>query len=390
MENHEFESFYKQGIVPEGEFKDFIACLKTLLPVTFRISRPSSHSFVQRQIEQLARELDHSCSNRSQGGGGEEVPSLRFIDWYQGPGGSAWQLPASVRVSSESSEASKLKLQLDVLASLGLIEYQVEEEVKLPLMSSLAGGRQHDPRTVLDLCASPGSKTRQILHAIGEVEEAGGEKGEGIVVANDVNAKRCSTMIHQLRACGARSCIVTNHDARRFPPLFIAGEEGGNRSLRQLKFDRILCDVPCSGDGTMRKAPKIWQTWSVRTSASMHGLQLQIARRGSQLLKPGGLLSYSTCSMNPLEDEAVVAALLRESNGSLSLVDVHDGRGSCWETTRLPPPCNLPLQSRNPRCSSTIAKSTCRESAWMHLDRCARILPHAQDTGGFFVAILKK
>ena len=93
-------------------------------------------------------ELDHSCSNRSQGGGGEEVPSLGSIGWYQGPGGSAWQLPASVRVSSESSEASKLKLQLDLLASLGLIEYQVEEEDELPLLSSLAGGRQYDSRTV--------------------------------------------------------------------------------------------------------------------------------------------------------------------------------------------------------------------------------------------------
>ena len=72
----------------------------------------------------------------------------------------------------------------------------------------------------------------------------------------------------------------------------------------------------------MRKNPAIWDKWSVGSSHSLHTLQLTIARRGLQLLRPGGLLVYSTCSMSPYEDEAVVAELLRgASQGELELVD---------------------------------------------------------------------
>ncbi len=64
-------------------------------------------------------------------------------------------------------------------------------------------------------------------------------------------------------------------------------------------FDRVLCDVPCSGDGTLRKAPNIWSKWSTHGGYSLHPLQLSIAKRGIQLLKVDGLIVYSTCSMSP-------------------------------------------------------------------------------------------
>ena len=76
-------------------------------------------------------------------------------------------------------------------------------------------------------------------------------------------------------------------------------------------FDRVLCDVPCSGDGTVRKQPAIWNTWATTSGISLHPLQLDIALRGVNLLEVGGLLCYSTCTLNPIEDEAVVAAILR-------------------------------------------------------------------------------
>ena len=74
-----------------------------------------------------------------------------------------------------------------------------------------------------------------------------------------------------------------------------------------LLFDRILCDVPCSGDGTIRKAPDIWRRWTPGNGNGLHPLQLRIALHACQMLKEGGRLVYSTCTFNPIEDEAVVA-----------------------------------------------------------------------------------
>lgn len=64
-------------------------------------------------------------------------------------------------------------------------------------------------------------------------------------------------------------------------------------------FDRVLCDAPCSGDGTLRKTPNIWGKWSTSSAYSLYPLQLMIAQRGLKLLKEGGIMVYSTCSMSP-------------------------------------------------------------------------------------------
>lgn len=73
------------------------------------------------------------------------------------------------------------------------------------------------------------------------------------------------------------------------------------------KFDRVLCDVPCSGDGTLRKAPDIWRRWTANNGNGLHALQLRIALHSAHMLRVGGRMVYSTCTFNPVEDEAVVA-----------------------------------------------------------------------------------
>jgi len=77
-----------------------------------------------------------------------------------------------------------------------------------------------------------------------------------------------------------------------------------------MKFDRILCDVPCSGDGTLRKNPALWKNFNANLGHSLHALQLEVLTRAFAMLKKGGRLVYSTCSFNPLENEAVIAAAL--------------------------------------------------------------------------------
>ena len=94
------------------------------------------------------------------------------------------------------------------------------------------------------------------------------------------------------------------------------------RRTRRTQFDLILADVPCSGDGTTRKNIDACNSWSQLGALALHKLQVDIAWRGvSHLLRIGGYLCYSTCSMNPIENEAVVAELLRRSQGQLELVD---------------------------------------------------------------------
>ena len=76
------------------------------------------------------------------------------------------------------------------------------------------------------------------------------------------------------------------------------------------QFDRVLADVPCSGDGTLRKSPDLWRSWALSSAVQLHPVQIGCLVRGLSLLKVGGRLVYSTCSMNPLENEAVVAFAL--------------------------------------------------------------------------------
>lgn len=152
---------------------------------------------------------------------------------------------------------------------------------------------------VLDMCAAPGSKTIQILECI----NAGGAdkvKTSGFVIANDTDAKRAYMLVHQAKRLNLPSLFVTNNDATKYPNLKV-GKDNDN-----FLFDKILCDVPCSGDGTLRKNNILWKTFHAHLGHSLHSLQLQILIKGLKMLKVGGRMTYSTCSFNPIENEAVV------------------------------------------------------------------------------------
>ncbi|KAF3828757.1 hypothetical protein GH733_004663 [Mirounga leonina] len=167
----------------------------------------------------------------------------------------------------------------------------------------------HPHHKILDMCAAPGSKTTQLiemLHADMNVPFP-----EGFVIANDVDNKRCYLLVHQAKRLSSPCIMVVNHDASSIPRLKI--DVNGRKEI--LFYDRILCDVPCSGDGTMRKNIDVWKKWTTLNSLQLHGLQLRIATRGAEQLVEGGRMVYSTCSLNPVEDEAVIASLLEKSEG---------------------------------------------------------------------------
>ena len=149
---------------------------------------------------------------------------------------------------------------------------------------------------------------------------------------------------------------------------------------------------------------------------SLHSLQLQIAMRGAALLAPGGIMAYSTCTFNPLENEAVVAELLVRCKGSVELVDTskmlpglkRNPGLSTWSVVD-PGSCNLKQAGGGVRVYKTYADSQApsvprglrkrfRPTMWpsaeksqgLPLHHCFRMLPHHQDTGAFFIALLRK
>ena len=90
----------------------------------------------------------------------------------------------------------------------------------------------------------------------------------GIVIANDSDNKRCHLLIHQSSRLPSPALMVTNLDASNYPGIKIPSNHSGK--LEPLLFDRILCDVPCSGDGTMRKNIAIWKKWSIGDGNGLH------------------------------------------------------------------------------------------------------------------------
>ncbi len=123
---------------------------------------------------------------------------------------------------------------------------------------------------------------------------------EGGVVANDVDSSRANKLIHQVQRISTAGMMVVNHHAQYFPTLIAEGEAALG-STNRFYFDKILADVPCTGDGAIRKIPQKWARWSPRDGVCLHGLQLQILMRAVQLCKIGGMVLYSTCSVNPIE-----------------------------------------------------------------------------------------
>lgn len=142
---------------------------------------------------------------------------------------------------------------------------------------------------VLDLCAAPGGKATALAAKL---------KGEGVLVANEINSTRARALLRNLELFGVPNAYVTNAVPEKLAAYFHG------------YFDKILIDAPCSGEGMFRKDPEAIKTWSgdkVRTCA---GIQRGLLDLLADMLKPGGMAVYSTCTFAPEEDEAALAWLL--------------------------------------------------------------------------------
>uniref|UniRef100_A0A915JU24 tRNA (cytosine(34)-C(5))-methyltransferase n=1 Tax=Romanomermis culicivorax TaxID=13658 RepID=A0A915JU24_ROMCU len=230
----------------------------------------------------------------------QDLPqSFRFVGCRRYPDGLGFQLNLPRRVLRKHVLLNNLHNFLVTESELGHLSRQESVSMIPPLLMDI-----NSTSRIFDMCAAPGSKTAQLIEMLHGDDENG--VPSGFVLANDENNKRCYLLVHQsLKRLNSPCCLVDND------------------TIESMRFDQILCDAPCSGDGTLRKNFAIWKTWSPYHGYNLHR-QTRIAKRGLEMLHVGGSMVYSTCSLNPAENEATIAYLLSFSQGSVELVDCSD------------------------------------------------------------------
>ena len=144
------------------------------------------------------------------------------------------------------------------------------------------------PRNVLDLCAAPGGKSTAMRTVLPE---------GSVLVSNEPIPTRAQILLENITKWGWPDCIVTNNYPRDFRKA-------------KAKFDLILCDVPCSGEGMFRKDPNSISEWSLQNVEKCWHLQREIVADAWECLNPGGILIYSTCTYNIKENEENVRWIL--------------------------------------------------------------------------------
>ncbi|TPX45291.1 hypothetical protein SeLEV6574_g03949 [Synchytrium endobioticum] len=419
-QNAAFEEYYKaQGLVPADEWDRFINALRTSLPSTFRfIDRPEAKDsrewmireyfdiFKQAAIDEQAvvdnDATEAADSSTTNGDTPEHFMPPTPIPWY--PKNLAWRMEIPRRVLRKHDSLEKFHKWLVSENEMGTV-YRQEEVSMIPVMFLDVQPHHH----VLDMCAAPGSKTCQMLEILNANDDL---NSDGLLIANDANYERSHMLIHQMKRLPTPGLIVTNHEAQFFPILKLpvcsaSSSDGMNAESKEkwepLLFDRILADVPCSGDGTIRKNVNIWATWNTAEGRGLHNLQLNILDRACELLKVGGRLVYSTCSLNPLENEAVVAAMLSRAPHAFEVMDVSDHvpglkRREGLSHWKVPgDPASSPPEYIEKYEDAQHSKFKWTRSMFppenvkeLHLERSMRLLPHYQNTGGFFVSVIQK
>lgn len=375
-ENVKWETYYKASkLIPEEEWDTFKKACQENLPLTFRITGNRAHAteikdnFVNNHVAVLQ---DAKVDGKS--------ISPKKLAYY--PNDLGWQIDVPKTVIRKNPEFAKTQRFLVMETEVGNISRQEAVSMIPPLLMDV---QPH--HAVLDMCAAPGSKTAQLVEALHANDEH--KLATGFVLANDSDYKRSHMLIHQVKRLNSPNFMVVNHEGQLFPRLKL------NNAKEYLKFDRILCDVPCSGDGTMRKNVNVWKDFTVGNGLGLHPLQVSILNRGLQLLKKGGRLVYSTCSLSPIENEAVVAAALRKWGSQIKLVNcdnelpglVRRQGVSHWNVY------GKDMEVRDKSATDvavTAFPPTAEEAEQFNLQNCIRVYPHLQNTGGFFITVFEK
>ncbi len=197
---------------------------------------------------------------------------------------------------------------------------------------------------VLDLCAAPGGKAVEIASKL---------NGSGILVANDISVSRTAALVKNLQMAGASNIVVTAETPEHLSVHF------------KEYFDKILLDVPCSGEGMFRRKPDMVKDWMDKGPLYYAAIQRDILNYAYTMLKPGGNIVYSTCTFSVEEDEEMVQ----------------------WftDTYKDIEICKIPFKE-----GFSYGRPDMLPNGDTRLKGCARIFPHIAKGEGHFTALLKK
>ena len=236
-------------------------------------------------------------------------------------------------------ESGRLDIGNTVDHSIGY--YYVQEAASM--IPPIVLGPKPD-EIILDMCAAPGSKTTQIAQYM---------HNKGILIANDYEGLRLQPLGINIQRMGITNTIITLMEGRFFKNA-------------NIEFDRILVDAPCSGTGTIRKSLKTIINWNPNAVRRLAGQQKLLIETAFQILKEKGTMVYSTCSLEPEEDEGIINYLLEKyENAKLEEIKL--------DIKRSEPVLEFEGKTYN-----------------QEIKKCLRIWPQDNDTEGFFVSKIKK
>lgn len=196
--------------------------------------------------------------------------------------------------------------------------------------------------SVLDLCAAPGGKATALGAAL---------KGHGLLIANDISTSRARALLRNLELFGISNSFVTNETPARLAEQFPEF------------FHKILLDAPCSGEGMFRKEEALAKDWTPEKSHELARIQRELILQSADMLRPGGLLLYSTCTFAPEEDEGTISYLL-EQREDMELLELPAYEG---------------FSPGVPEWGNGNE----------NLRKCVRIFPHKMNGEGHFLALMK-
>lgn len=196
---------------------------------------------------------------------------------------------------------------------------------------------------VLDMCAAPGGKATALGDAL---------HGQGLLVANDISTTRARALLRNIELSGIATVFVANE-----PPAKLV------KSFPEF-FHKIILDAPCSGEGMFRKEEALVRDWTPEKSQELSSIQKELLLNAYNMLRPGGMILYSTCTFAPIEDEEAVFYLL-EQHPEMKLLDLPDYEGFSH---------GIPAFGNGDD----------------RLSKCVRIFPHKMNGEGHFLALLQK
>lgn len=197
---------------------------------------------------------------------------------------------------------------------------------------------------VLDVCAAPGGKATEL-----------GAKlcGRGVLIANDISNSRAKGLLKNLEVFGIGNMLTVSEEPGKLIEYFPE------------YFDKILIDAPCSGEGMFRKDKKMVKAWEEHGPEFFSKLQRSIIMQAADMLRPGGMLLYSTCTFDALENEGTIEYLL-EQHPEFIIKEMRSYEG---------------FESGKPEVSASGRED---------LQKTVRIFPHKMHGEGHYLALLQK